>query len=164
MYENTILPLRDDHSSSGLWPRVYKVSASTGRLQQSEDWIEINRSQLSDVSLKKIFPDVINLKIVSEPRHNDAGLKKSFPGVDTFTDASLKKNFPGVNNLTFVFAKVFTSLKRSFPGVDDLKTGSGSTQGFTIPEVDSTMIPGVNNHGWNDFLTKMTPKSTEESL
>ena len=30
MYENTILPLRDDHSSSGLWPRVYKVVATTG--------------------------------------------------------------------------------------------------------------------------------------
>ena len=79
-------------------------------------------------------------------------------------DASLKKNFPGVNNLTFVFAKVFTSLKRSFPGVDDLKTGSGSTLGFTIPEVDSKMIPGVDNHGWSDVLVEMTPKSTVESL
>ena len=115
-------------------------------------------------SLGKYRPTATNLKIVSEPRHNDAGLKKSFPGVDTFTDASLKKNFPGVNNLTFVFAKVFTSLKRSFPGVDDLKTGSGSTLGFTIPEVDSKMIPGVDNHGWSDFLVEMTPKSTVESL
>ena len=104
-----------------------------------------------DISLKRSFPDV-------------AGLKKSFPGVDAFPDASLKKNFPGVNNFAFAFAKVFTSLKRSFPGVDNLKTGSGSTLGFTIPEVDSTMIPGVDNHGWSDFLAEMTPKSTVESL
>ena len=49
MYENTILPLRDDHSSSGLWPRVYKVSASTGRLQQSvqEEDIAITMSWFS---------------------------------------------------------------------------------------------------------------------
>ena len=101
-----------------------------------------------------------NLKIVSEPRHNDAGLKKSFPRVDTFTDPSLKKNFPGVNHVAFVF----TSLKRSFPGVDNLEPGSGSTLGFTIPEVDSKMIPGVDNHGWSNFLVEMTPKSTVESL
>ena len=97
--------------------------------------------------------DCNNLKIeIIRSQLSDAGLKKSFPGVDTFPEA------------TFVFAKVFTSLKRSFPGVDDLKTGSGSTLGFTIPEVDSKMIPGVDNHGWSDFLVEMTPKSTVESL
>jgi len=79
-------------------------------------------------------------------------------------DASLKKNFPGVNNFAFVLAFTAISLKRSFPGVDNLEPGSGSTLGFTIPEVDSKMIPGVDNHGWSDFLVEMTPKSTVESL
>ena len=74
----------------------------------------------------------------------------------------LKKSFPGVVNLKIIFTVI--SLKRSFPGVDNLKTGSGSTLGFTIPEVDSKMIPGVDNHGWSDFLVEMTPKSTVESL
>ena len=98
-----------------------------------------------DICLKRSFPDVANLKTGCQ-------------------DTSLKKNFPGVNHFAFVFAKVITSLKRSFPGVDNLKTGSGSTLGFTIPEVDSKMIPGVDNHGWSDFLAEMTPKSTVESL
>ena len=101
-------------------------------------------------NLKIIFT-VINLK----RSFLDVGsLKRSFP------DASLKRDFPGVNH----FAFVFTSLKRSFPGVDNLEPGSGSTLGFTIPEVDSKMIPGVDNHGWSNFLVEMTPKSTVESL
>ena len=156
--------------------------ATTGHCNNLK--IEINRSQLSDVSLKKIFPDVINLKKIGpqdiclkrsfpDVANLKSGLgsivtslKRSLPGVDTFPDASLKKNFPGVNDFafTFVFAKVFTSLKRSFPGVDNLEPGSGSTLGFTIPEVDSKMIPGVDNHGWSNFLVEMTPKSTVESL
>ena len=78
-----------------------------------------------------------------------------------FTVISLRRSFPDVGNLK---TGVVTSLKRSFPGVDDLKTGSGSTLGFTIPEVDSKMIPGVDNHGWSNFLAEMTPKSTVESL
>ena len=94
-----------------------------------------------DICLKRSFPDVANLKTGCQ-------------------DTSLKKNFPGVNH----FALVFTSLKRSFPGVDNLEPGSGSTLGFTIPEVDSKMIPGVDNHGWSNFLVEMTPKSTVESL
>ena len=98
---------------------------------------------------RQVPADCNNLKIVSEPRHNDAGLKKSFPGV---------------NNFAFVLAFTAISLKRSFPGVDNLEPGSGSTLGFTIPEVDSKMIPGVDNHGWSDVLVEMTPKSTVESL
>ena len=76
-------------------------------------------------------------------------------------DICLKRSFPDVANLK---SGVFTSLKRSFPGVDNLEPGSGSTLGFTIPEVDSKMIPGVDNHGWSNFLVEMTPKSTVESL
>ena len=125
---------------------------------------------------RQVPADCNNLKIASEPRLNGTGLKKSFPGVVTLKrielnrsqlkDASLKKSFPGVNDFAFafVFAKVFTSLKRSFPGVDNLEPGSGSTLGFTIPAVDPKMIPGVDNHGWSNFLVEMTPKSTVESL
>ena len=121
-----------------------KVSASTGRLQQSEDIF-------TAISLKRSFPDVGNLKRIEI---NRSQLK----------DASLKRNFPGVNNFAFVLAYTAISLKRSFPGVDNLEPGSGSTLGFTIPEVDSKMIPGVDNHGWSNFLVEMTPKSTVESL
>ena len=78
-----------------------------------------------------------------------------------FTVISLKRSFPDVGNLK---TGVVISLKRSFPGVDNLEPGSGSTLGFTIPEVDSKMIPGVDNHGWSNFLVEMTPKSTVESL
>ena len=94
---------------------------------------------------RQVPADCNNLKIESEPRLNGTGLKKSFPGVvnlkiiftvislkKSFPDVGLKKDFPGVD----YFAFVFTSLKRSFPGVDDLETGSGSTLGFTIPEVE----------------------------
>lgn len=122
---------------------------------------------------RQVPADCNNLKIESEPRLNGTGLKKSFPGVvnlkiiftvislkKSFPDVGLKKDFPGVD----YFAFVFTSLKRSFPGVDNLEPGSGSTLGFTIPEVDSKMIPGVDNHGWSNFLVEMTPKSTVESL
>ena len=122
---------------------------------------------------RQVPADCNNLKIESEPRLNGTGLKKSFPGVvnlkiiftvislkRSFPDVGLKKDFPGVD----YFAFVFTSLKRSFPGVDNLEPGSGSTLGFTIPEVDSKMIPGVDNHGWSNFLVEMTPKSTVESL
>ena len=122
---------------------------------------------------RQVPADCNNLKIESEPRLNGTGLKKSFPGVvnlkiiftvislkKSFPDVGLKKDFPGVD----YFAFVFTSLKRSFPGVDNLEPGSGSTLGFTIPEVDSKMIPGDDNHGWSNFLVEMTPKSTVESL
>ena len=98
---------------------------------------------------RQVPADCNNLKIFTV-----ISLKRSFP------DVGLKKDFPGVDN----FAFVFTSLKRSFPGVDNLEPGSGSTLGFTIPEVDSKMIPGVDNHGWSNFLVEMTPKSTVESL
>jgi len=123
---------------------------------------------------RQVPADCNNLKIESEPRLNGTGLKKNFPGVvnlkrieinrSQLKDASLKKSFPGVDNFAFALAFVFTSLKRSFPGVDNLEPGSGSTLGFTIPEVDSKMIPGVDNHGWSNFLAEMTPKSTVESL